>query len=133
MELKTYHSNIQDVIIELIQDANGGIKIAVAWFTNNAIMLELQKKLRKNCKIELIILNDQINFRRNGIDFQSFISNGGKLFISMAKPTIHHKFCITDDKNILTGSYNWTYKAEKLNLENVVLIKEDHTHAKDFF
>jgi len=132
MELQTYHSNIQEIISRSIQSANNTIKVAVAWFTNNSLMLELEKKLKRNCKVELIILNDQINFRKNGIDFQRFISNGGELYISLGEKTIHHKFCILDDKDILTGSYNWTYKAEKRNFENVVFIKEDDVSTKQY-
>jgi phosphatidylserine/phosphatidylglycerophosphate/cardiolipin synthase-like enzyme len=38
---------------------------------------------------------------------------------------MHHKFSITDDEEVLTGSYNWTRSAEQYNQENLVVIKND--------
>lgn len=35
---------------------------------------------------------------------------------------MHNKFCITDTELVITGSYNWTFKA-RLNDENVIVIK----------
>jgi hypothetical protein len=37
---------------------------------------------------------------------------------------MHNKFAIIDNKVLLTGSYNWTHSAEKLNNENLLIIKD---------
>lgn len=37
---------------------------------------------------------------------------------------MHHKFCIIDDEILINGSYNWTYYAETINEENILIIKE---------
>ena len=37
---------------------------------------------------------------------------------------MHHKFAIFDEKEILTGSYNWTQNAEKFNYENAIFTDE---------
>jgi len=34
---------------------------------------------------------------------------------------MHHKFMVTDDHTLLTGSYNWTRSAADFNQENVLL------------
>ena len=36
--------------------------------------------------------------------------------------TMHNKFCVIDDK-VITGSYNWTYHANK-NHENIIIVDE---------
>lgn len=38
---------------------------------------------------------------------------------------VHHKFCIIDDKIVITGSYNWTYYAENRNWENIIVIENE--------
>jgi phosphatidylserine/phosphatidylglycerophosphate/cardiolipin synthase-like enzyme len=38
---------------------------------------------------------------------------------------MHHKFCIIDNKVIISGSYNWTFRARNHNSENIVLIENE--------
>lgn len=42
---------------------------------------------------------------------------------------MHHKFCIIDQKIVITGSYNWTKQARN-NEENITVIK-DEVHIYD--
>jgi len=37
---------------------------------------------------------------------------------------MHNKFAIFDDKEVVTGSYNWTENAEKYNYENALFISD---------
>jgi phosphatidylserine/phosphatidylglycerophosphate/cardiolipin synthase-like enzyme len=37
---------------------------------------------------------------------------------------MHHKFMVTDDAHLITGSYNWTLSAAKYNHENILLTTE---------
>jgi len=38
---------------------------------------------------------------------------------------MHNKFCIIDEKTIITGSYNWSRQAKK-NYENITVINDDN-------
>src|SRR5690606_40429761 len=44
---------------------------------------------------------------------------------------MHNKFCIVDDFAVITGSYNWTFKA-RLNDENIIIIKNQPTVISQF-
>ena len=44
---------------------------------------------------------------------------------------MHNKFCIIDYSTIITGSYNWSYKAEN-NFENVIINYDDTALAEQF-
>lgn len=115
---------IQNRLIEEIRMSTRNIQIAVTWFTNNEIFGELLRKLEfDNIHIQLIVLNDSINNKLRGNDFQKFIELGGEFFFSEVTELVHHKFCIIDSTIVITGSYNWTYYAEKRNWENVVILK----------
>ena len=114
---------IQEKIIEEIRKAEIDIKIAVTWFTNNEIFDELLKKLEGDeVGVQLAVLNDRINNKLEGNDFQKFIQLGGEFYFTEVTELVHHKFCIIDSSTVITGSYNWTYYAEKRNWENVVIL-----------
>ncbi|MBT4646993.1 molecular chaperone DnaJ [archaeon] len=44
---------------------------------------------------------------------------------------MHNKFCVIDHCNVITGSYNWSYKA-KNNFENIVVTNNDTILAEQF-
>src|SRR5690606_4629403 len=44
---------------------------------------------------------------------------------------MHNKYCVIDYNTVITGSYNWSYKAES-NFENVIITHNDTTLAKQF-
>lgn len=88
---------IQNRIIEEIRNAQIGIQIAVTWFTNNEIFKELLKKLEEDkVSVQLVVLNDRINNRFEGNDFQKFINLGGEFYFTQVTKLVHHKFCIID-------------------------------------
>lgn len=48
---------------------------------------------------------------------------------------MHNKFCIFDKSILITGSYNWTYSAERRNAENIIITDEENVcndYAKYF-
>ena len=116
---------IQEKLISLIEKSTKSLKIAVTWFTNHDLFEAIIKKLNiPDFQLDLIVLNDRINNKIEGVDFQSLINNGGNFYYSNIERMVHHKFCIIDDKIVATGSYNWTYYAERRNWENILIIEE---------
>lgn len=117
--------NIQDELITRINEAKDSLKIAVTWFTNHDLFDAVVKKLdNPDFKVSLIVLNDRINNKKEGVNFQELIDNKGSFYYSSTNNMVHHKFCIIDDKTVITGSYNWTYYAENRNWENIVILDD---------
>ena len=124
--------NIQDELIARIDMANQSLKIAVTWFTNHDLFDAILKKLdNPNFEVSLIVLNDKINNKREGVNFQRLINAKGSFYYSSVENMVHHKFCIIDDSLLITGSYNWTYYAENRNWENIVIL--DHKEVVDAY
>ena len=122
---ETYFENIQSEIIAKIVRSKSCLKIAMTWFTNHDIFEEILRKLTdQKFKVDLIVLNDRINNKNEGLDFQKLIDNNGNFYYSNIENMVHHKFCIIDDKTVITGSYNWTYYAENRNWENILITKK---------
>lgn len=126
--IKTYFQNIRKEILSELNLAEKEIIVAIYWFTNHELFEKLCEKKESGISISLIVHNDFINNRENGLDFQKFIDLGGELFFSDSDNPMHNKFCVIDGKVLINGSYNWTYFAESKNNENILLIKnEDET------
>ncbi|MCU0438833.1 MAG: phospholipase D-like domain-containing protein [Raineya sp.] len=118
--------DIEQTIVEEIQKAEFLIWIAVAWFTNGTILESLQIKQREGLNIQLILNDDDNNSRLKPHIQENFEA----YFVPTNMPLLHHKFCIIDLKKMITGSYNWTYKAN-FNNENIILINDIST-VRDF-
>ena len=122
---EAYFDDIQNTIIENLSNAKRSLKIAMAWFTNPYIFKALLRicKRKEELNVILLINNDLINNRPNGLPFDKLIQAGAKLYIAEPPTLIHHKFCIIDDQIVIDGSYNWTILAERNNDENIVVIQ----------
>jgi hypothetical protein len=133
MYTQAYFENIQEHILKELISAKISIHIAVAWFTDNELFLQLCKQASNGVNVELLLIHDEININ-SGIDYQSLVNDSGKLWL--IKPNsdtrlMHNKFCIIDKKTIINGSYNWTKKA-KHNHESITIIKESPDLALQF-
>jgi hypothetical protein len=123
-EFEVYFKDIKNKIIENLSKTTTSLKIAMAWFTSYDIFEKLLELRNRNVSIDLIIINDLINNGGYCLNFNELIVKGGNLYLSEYPSLMHHKFCIIDDKILINGSYNWTYYAETINEENVLITKE---------
>ena len=126
MQTQAYFENIQDVIIRQIKSARHSIYVAVAWLTDNTIFTELCNKAKSGLTVELLLINDTINNDLAPFDHEQLKTCSGRVFFippQIDGAIMHHKFCIIDDCTIITGSYNWSRKAQ-INDENIVITNE---------
>lgn len=132
MQTEAVFENIADRIQQEIGKAQKSVFIAVAWFTNKNLFNELLNKVKSGCTISLIISNDNINLN-SGIDFEQLITSKSKIFKigNGGTELMHNKFCVIDYSTVITGSYNWSYKAEN-NFENVIITYNDTVLAEQF-
>lgn len=122
-----YFSQIKQTITKLIEMSNSEIFVAVAWFTHRDLFDALLLALNRGVKVSVILIEDIINCGPNGLDFSTFIAKGGLLrFMNTRKILMHNKYCIFDNKVLVTGSYNWTYSAEARNAENIVVTNDEN-------
>jgi hypothetical protein len=132
MQTEAVFENIAERIQQEISKAQKSVFIAVAWFTNKKLFNELVNKARNGCTVSLIISNDNINLN-SSIDFDQLDIGKSKVYKIGNGDTelMHNKFCVIDYSTVITGSYNWSYKAES-NFENVIITSNDTTLAEQF-
>ena len=132
MQTEAVFENIAERIQQEIKKAQSSIYIAVAWFTNQTLFDELVKKANDGCSVLLMISNDEINLN-SSIDYDQLNIGKSKVYKigDGKKELLHHKFCVIDHNIVITGSYNWSYKAEN-NFENIIVTSEDSSLAQQF-
>jgi hypothetical protein len=131
MSTDAVFENIAERIEEEILKSQRDIYLAVAWFTDKNLYNSLVKKSKEGIKVILVISDNEIN-RNSGINYQDIQTGNSKLFwIGGDKSFMHNKFCVIDDHVVITGSYNWSYKAST-NFENVVITSGDGELAAQF-
>jgi hypothetical protein len=129
---RAYFTQIRNKIIPYLEQAKEEVVIAMAWFTSAELFESLISCLERNVKVELILLDNAINYMYYAPDFNILISAGCHLRIADSSVGfMHHKFCVIDQKIVITGSYNWTYYAETRNVENIVIT--DNTKIVNMF
>ena len=120
----SYFEDIEKHIMSRLNSSQSSIFLAVAWFTNQLLFNSLMDALKKNIAVKILILDDILNRNEFGLDFGVLSKLGAEVrFAKSDKGTMHNKFCIIDNL-IITGSYNWTYYANK-NSENILMTDED--------
>jgi len=127
--MQTAHfNNIREKIISLLNNANSEVLIAMAWFTSKELFDALIDCRKRAVKVDLVLLDNAINWTDYAPDFNRLIEADGIVRIARTKNgqkgQMHHKFCVIDSKTAITGSYNWTYYAEKYNKENIIITDE---------
>ena len=116
--------NIENNLSATISIAKKRIFVAVAWFTNSRLYDDLISATGRNVEVKILILDDILNRSEFGLDFGVLSKLGAEIrFAKSDKGTMHNKFCIIDDL-VITGSYNWTYHANK-NIENILMTDEE--------
>ncbi len=116
-----HFQNIQHFLVEQLNTAQKSVQVAVAWFTDRILLELLVKKAKNGVEIVVFLTNDHIN---TNLDFRELIQVGGKVYKTDEQKLMHHKFCIIDEKILCFGSYNWTFKANHYNTENLVITEE---------
>ena len=114
------------ILVPRSQDYDGYVRNTTGFELSRLLEMEYTPS---EVPVELILNDDEIN--RGGdtsLDFTEFLQAGGVLRWNDSKQLMHDKFCIIDDRIVITGSYNWTNKAElNSEVENFFYDEEETT------
>ncbi len=103
-------------------------------FSSKEILTPMIKKLsRPSFAIRGIFDDDfeSVNITKNwkNIPFQSLWRYGANVKYDRPYETMHHKLIIFDNDRLITGSFNFSNNAAKVNDENVLVIKSKKINA----
>jgi hypothetical protein len=122
MNTQVYFDNLSDLVINKILSAKKSIHIALAWFTHRDIWDALELQSNQGIEVNLLLLDDLTN---TDIELSNYIKKFNFFsLVSQERRMLHHKFCVIDYFEVMTGSYNWSYKGNS-NFENLLVVNGD--------
>lgn len=132
METQAYFSNIRSQIQSELKSATVSIHVAVAWFTDAKLFALLCDKAKAGLDVQLIVVDDSIT-QNCSINYNSLEKSCGKVYLINENQgaLMHNKFCVIDGITTITGSYNWSIKAQS-NHENITITR-DYKELADLF
>jgi mitochondrial cardiolipin hydrolase len=112
----------RNVIINQINSATSQLNICVFTISDDSITDAILTSHKRGTHIRIITDNDKSH--DEGSDIEQIAREGIQVKMDRTPNHMHHKFMVTDERALITGSYNWTRSAAKFNQENIVLSKE---------
>ncbi len=125
-----FSETIRPVLLREINAAKQSIYVAAAWFTDYELFSALLTRQRAGISVAVMIDDNDINDDAS-IPFHELSQAGGQ-FWAMTGVLMHHKFCVFDTHTVITGSYNWTYRAATENQENILLTTNNPDLAQQY-
>ena len=113
----------QDAIIEYIEKANESLDIAIYSITSKPIAEAIQRARQRGIKVRILV--DRIQATSQASLWHWL---GAK--IDQRSGLMHNKFIIRDNKDVSTGSLNFTNNAIYRNRENLVILYDKNVAKK---
>jgi phosphatidylserine/phosphatidylglycerophosphate/cardiolipin synthase-like enzyme len=116
----------QKKLIEVINNAKKTLDIAIYTITETEILFQLISATNRGVKVRLITDREQSNGKYSRKALDKLTSAGIPIKLNEFDGLMHLKIMIADVDTVATGSYNYTYSAEKKNEEVVLIIKNNN-------
>lgn len=97
---------------------------AVYSFTDPEIAAAVKRMLERKVAVRLIVDREQALNAAMAKVLDDLRAAGVNIRADRESGYMHSKYAISDGMAVLTGSYNWTIRALKLNRENLVIIRK---------
>ncbi len=110
-----------------LRTSRRSIDVAMFHFTSERLARALAERRRAGVAVRVLLDATQADadfvrrLRTDGIDVRRAFPPDGARF--------HHKFAVLDEGTVITGSYNWTYRADAANHENLLLLRDVRSAA----
>ena len=108
-------------LLDLIAHAHIEIDFLAFAFTNDTISDALIEKKEEGVIVKGVIDEKQNNYQNKSSDYNKMKENGIDVHLDGNKYTLHDKIMIIDN-TVVTGSYNFTQKANDTNNENSIVV-----------
>jgi phosphatidylserine/phosphatidylglycerophosphate/cardiolipin synthase-like enzyme len=108
-------------ILKRIEEAKHTIDAALYLFTSRPLSREIINAKDRGVKIRICLEGEKIDDRYSKDEYLK--NNGISLRVRDDRGLMHNKFCIIDNKTLITGSYNWTHSADLWNDENIIILR----------
>jgi phosphatidylserine/phosphatidylglycerophosphate/cardiolipin synthase-like enzyme len=128
------------LIIREIQQAKKELLVAVYAFTSDELATAVVQAKKRGLAVQVVIDRDfdAGNERSKGKFLEAQRVPVRRIAAIKSNPPVkeaglmHQKFAVFDRNTLLTGSYNWTHAADRLNDENLLFFREAGPLAEEY-
>jgi phosphatidylserine/phosphatidylglycerophosphate/cardiolipin synthase-like enzyme len=123
MRVETYFSPqdaIEPRLLERVAAARHSIRFLAFSFTSDALADAMLARQVAGVQVQGVM--ERRSARGIGAEFARLRAGGADVWEDGNCYTMHHKVIIIDDATVITGSYNFTRRAEHTNDENLLII-----------
>lgn len=110
-------------VIEEVAAARLSVLVAMYSFNNPVLTEALIGAARRDVPVSVKLDRTQSTGAKQAGQISKLKSSKVSVEVSREWRTMHHKFAVIDGSTVLTGSYNWTTRAEEKNAENLLIVK----------
>lgn len=109
-------------LLNLIKSTKSTLDVCVFTISENGLRDALLEAYKRGIKVRIMTDNDK-TFDR-GSDINTLAKAGLSVRTDDTRNHMHHKFVVSDNKRLATGSFNWTRSASLYNHENLVVFND---------
>lgn len=121
VQTEVYFENIEKTIISEIAQAKESIHVQIFKFNSQPIALALIEAKKRGLDVAVMIDGKEAKVARNRAKMLN--DSGVPTFVDAEHATMHNKVMIIDRDRVITGSFNYTKKADRKNAENILVLR----------
>ncbi len=121
---------IESKIVNLINEANSSINVAMFSFTSEKISTALIDAKNRNVNVKVILDKGWSEQNSRYSQYSNLKNNNIAIKLDGSSYKLHDKFLVIDSKIVATGSFNYTKKANTSNRENELFIYKKNISLK---
>ena len=118
-----------EAVVEALAGAQKSVRVQAYSFTSAPIAKALVEAHRRGITVQVILDKSNATGHYSSADF--IFRAGIPTFIDAAHAIAHNKIMVIDERQVITGSFNFTRAAQERNAENLLVINDD-VLAKQF-
>jgi len=120
----------RDAIVNCIDGARSEVLVALYYLTDEGLAEALVRAHRRGVRVEAVL--DRTQKTARGGQAERLANAGIPVRFDERHRIFHHKFAVIDGVTLVTGSFNWTQSAEKVNAENTLVIRNNPELAAEY-
>lgn len=120
VQTEVYFENIEKKIISEIAKSKKSIYVQIFKFNSKPIARALIEAKNRGLDVRVIIDGTEAKKAKNCAKILH--KAGLSTFVDNKHSTMHNKVMIIDNNRVITGSFNYTKKADQKNAENILVI-----------
>jgi phosphatidylserine/phosphatidylglycerophosphate/cardiolipin synthase-like enzyme len=126
---------IDDILIGIVAQARREVLVQIFSFTHKRIARALIDAHRRGVRVE-VIADDQQDRQLPNSALADLVRNGVPVYLDPEQSSAHNKVMIVDAASeqavLVTGSYNFTWSAQRRNAENILVLRGNPALAQAF-